>query len=442
MKRLAYLVLAAGLLGGPVIACVAGCSPPQPGQLRPQPAIDLILAAFESHPLVGLSEGAGHGQLETRDFFIKLIRDARFPRTVQNIVVEFGNARYQSLMDRYVSGEAVTREELRQVWENTTQISAVWSLPMYERMFAEVRTINATLPARLRLRVLLGDPPIDWSNVTSPADDDMNDWRDAHFAHVVQREITSHGKKALLLIGGAHLGRRVILPDSLIHLLDARLPGQTWTVGVLDPSQVSQAVEHELQAWKVPGGAAVRNTWLGKLDVQQIGFHLSRGTVEEDIDAFLLLSSSSPTQDQAVSLDARYEVELARRRFLARATLPFRGAQIRFSENHHSFAPDAQQPLQAVAAELLEDRHLRLLVKAFADSSEPEPANLSARRAEHVVDWLVQRGIDRDRLLPRGCSDLRALSFGKTTAERAMNRRAELVRLTPTAGCEPPWSAR
>ena len=42
-------------------------------------------------------------------------------------------------MDRYVAGGPVTRGELRHVWEDTTQVSGVWSLPMHEQMLADVR---------------------------------------------------------------------------------------------------------------------------------------------------------------------------------------------------------------------------------------------------------------------------------------------------------------
>jgi outer membrane protein OmpA-like peptidoglycan-associated protein len=92
-----------------------------------------------------------------------------------------------------------------------------------------------------------------------------------------------------------------------------------------------------------------------------------------------------------------------------------------------------------VLRELKRDRTLRLLVKAFADRTESDPMVLSKRRAELLVDWLAQRGVDKGRLLPKGCGAVRPLDFGNTSADRAMNRRAELVRLTPIAGCEPPW---
>ena len=411
----------------------------QGDDLKWLPAIDLILGAFQTHALVALSDGAGHGQTETRDFFNALIRDTRFPSTVNTVVVEFGNARHQTVMDRYVLGNPVTREELRHVWEDTTQVSGVWSLPMYEQMLADVRSVNARLPPTRRIRIVLGDPPIDWTTVTSPADEDMNDWRDAHVAHVIEREVMRRKQKALILIGGAHISRKVVYPNSLIHLLDSQFPGQTWVIGVLDSNHVDPGIKTRLQPPTLPAGATVRHTWFGSLDVSQIGFTLSRGVIGDDVDALLVLTSGSPRPSQSPILDTAYEIELARRRALGDATIPFRGAKIRFEEGLTALASDADEPLHVVLREMMRDRRLRVLVKAFADRAESDVGSLSSQRAEVVVNWLSKRGITLDRLVPRGCGTRRPLTFGHTAAERAMNRRAELVRLTASAGCEPPW---
>jgi hypothetical protein len=67
---------------------------------------------------------------------------------------------------------------------------------MYEGMLSEVRSLNGTLPLSKRVRVVLGDPPIDWSVVQGPADEDMNDWRDAHFAWVVEEHVVKKGRRA------------------------------------------------------------------------------------------------------------------------------------------------------------------------------------------------------------------------------------------------------
>jgi hypothetical protein len=210
-----------------------------------QPAVQYITAAFASHPLVAFSE-PGHGSAGTKEFFAALIRHPGFAGTVTDIVIECGNARYQAVADRYFSGQVVQRDELRRIWENTTIVSGVWQLPMYEDILADIRAVNLTRPADQRIRVLLGDPPIDWATVRGPADEDMNDWRDAHFAWVVEEQVLKKGRRALLWIGGAHISRGVILPDSLIHLLDRRFPNRTHVVQSLDADRVAASVKDRL----------------------------------------------------------------------------------------------------------------------------------------------------------------------------------------------------
>jgi outer membrane protein OmpA-like peptidoglycan-associated protein len=93
-----------------------------------------------------------------------------------------------------------------------------------------------------------------------------------------------------------------------------------------------------------------------------------------------------------------------------------------------------------VLAELTRDRELTLLVKAYSDARETNGYNLSVVRARLVVEWLVKRGVAATRLEPRGCGASRAFWIGVNAEQRAANRRADLVRRSPLAGCEPPLS--
>jgi outer membrane protein OmpA-like peptidoglycan-associated protein len=269
----------------------------------------------------------------------------------------------------------------------------------------------------------------------------MNDWRDAFFAGIVEDRIRKPGRRALLFIGGAHIARKVIFPNSLIHLLDARRPGETLVVSVLDIGGVTPAVASRLRLWPPGVAATVRGTWLGQLDVKEIGFRFSRGTVEEDADALVLLSRTPLAYEPPPAIDpsSSYGAELERRRRLAVATGPFRGGGVCFGPDQGTLLPESQKPLEAILGELNRDRRLRLLVKAFADGRERDPDPLSTRRATVIVEWLVARGIDAERLSALGCGSTRPLTFGETESERARNRRAELVRQTATAGCQPPW---
>jgi hypothetical protein len=89
----------------------------------PKPAMAYVVRAFDRYPLVALSEG--HGTRETMGFVGRLVRQEGFAGNVTDIVVEFGNARYQGVADRYTAGGNVGRGELKQIWENTTVVSGV-----------------------------------------------------------------------------------------------------------------------------------------------------------------------------------------------------------------------------------------------------------------------------------------------------------------------------
>jgi hypothetical protein len=82
-----------------VVACTAGMTIVLSGvdqQSTPAPrfaAIATILDAFRDHAVVALDEV--HGDERSHAFRLSLIRDARFAATVDDILVEFGNSRYQ-----------------------------------------------------------------------------------------------------------------------------------------------------------------------------------------------------------------------------------------------------------------------------------------------------------------------------------------------------------
>src|SRR4029450_13351074 len=75
-------------------------------QPKPVDPVQAILDAFTSHDVVALDEGR-HGNDKGHDLRLKLIRHPSFALNVNDIVVEFGSARYQDVMDRYVRGEDV-----------------------------------------------------------------------------------------------------------------------------------------------------------------------------------------------------------------------------------------------------------------------------------------------------------------------------------------------
>jgi hypothetical protein len=245
-----------------------GLLPVQPGNAqtndpRPTDAVTTMLSAFDKYPIVAL--GDLHGCQELYDFIATLVRNPDFPNKVNDIVVEFGNALYQDIADRYIASKDVDAAELRQVWRNHTN-PIVFDSPVYERFFKVVRETNQTLPEGKRWRVLLGDPPIDWSKTNT-----NKDWgrmlfqRDPHFVGVVEKEVLAKGRRALLIIGGAHLVRGAG-KSNVTGRIESEHPGSMSIVIPHDGfRERNEELEPRLAGWKVGSLALLKGTWLGAL---------------------------------------------------------------------------------------------------------------------------------------------------------------------------------
>ena len=240
--------------------------------MDPQPvgAIEGILAAFHDHPIVAL--GMQHQFQDEADFSLTLIRNPRFAAIVNDIVVECGNPLYQDVLDRYIAGEAVPIEQLQLVWRNTTQPGRCDPRQHLELLDA-VRQVNKTLPGAERLRVLAGDSPIDWSKVNRPADlQPFLNRRDSSFASVVIHEALAKHRKALLVIGAAHVLRHPITwraePNpgaaTASMLIDRVYPHSVFVI-IPHDGFGSRLAEFEARfaAWPRPSIVALRGNWLG-----------------------------------------------------------------------------------------------------------------------------------------------------------------------------------
>ncbi|MEQ1945973.1 MAG: hypothetical protein ABL995_02215 [Bryobacteraceae bacterium] len=228
----------------------------------PLEPIAAIVDAFRSHDIVAMDEG-NHGNEQGHAFRVSLIRDERFIRSVNDIVVEVGSARYQDVMDRFTAGEDVPYSDLRKVWEDITQPHGPADRPIYEEFFRAVREVNASLPRERRLRVLLGEPPIDWDTVRTR--DELWQWllqRDTHAVEVIHREVLAKGRHALVVYGGMHLLRKP--PEDgpgIVSRLerDGTKVFSIWTNTYADVV----ALQADAISWPKPSLAILRGTLLG-----------------------------------------------------------------------------------------------------------------------------------------------------------------------------------
>ena len=244
----------------------------------PKPAVPVepigaIVEAFRSNSIVAL--GDAHGNQQAQAFLKSLIRDARFATVVNDIVIEFGNARYQNLVDRFVRGETVSADSLQLVWRNTTVANEI---PVDEEFFQVVRTVNASLPRERQLRVLLGDPPIDWSAVRDRADHFK--WlamRDSYPASLIQVEVLARQRRALVVYGQLHYQRKNVMSNldmsdwrmqSIVSLIEGASPTKVFTIWNVDDALTS--VQPDIAAWRAPSLAILRGTNLGATDITAI----------------------------------------------------------------------------------------------------------------------------------------------------------------------------
>jgi hypothetical protein len=165
--------------------------------------IEAVLAAFQTHRVVAI--GDAHASQEVHDLLLTMLSDPRLYGAASDIIVEFGDAFYQDTLDKFILGdEPVDDAGLRLVWRNTTQSpNIVLDCPVYEQVYRRVRAVNRTLPADKKIRVLAGEPPFDWSTVTSASQIPFPQ-RDPYPASLAGQSLAK-GRRVLLIYGGMHL---------------------------------------------------------------------------------------------------------------------------------------------------------------------------------------------------------------------------------------------
>jgi len=243
------------------------------GEPVPEPAMSAILAEWDKYEVVAMPEG--HGQKDLDDFILLLIRNPAFPQKVNDIAVECGNSLYQPILDRYIAGEDVPFTEVQKVWRDTVAGVMCDTSGFFDQFFPLVRAINKKLPAERRLRVLAGDPPIDWDRVKTAEDHaKFANSRDESIASVMKKEVLSKRRKALMLFGTYHLmhgvGHR-----SAVSIYEEDYPNVTFVIdgfGIFDTSDFAK--------WPMPALARIRNTWLGALDMSH--FYPSQVYADKD----------------------------------------------------------------------------------------------------------------------------------------------------------------
>jgi hypothetical protein len=254
-----------------IIGCVAllplffgmARSPETSKEIPHSEAVTGILKILDSVPLVAI--GDIHSVAEQGEFYQKLIRHPQFPQKVNDLILELGNELYQNVADRYVAGEPVPIDSVRMIWENTTQGPLLTATaPMYTTLFNAVREVNAKLPPSRRVRIILGDPAVEWRTVTRDELWEIHKRRGDRLREVARDSVIAKGRRGIIIAGFRHLNRR---PDA--NGTDAKWGDLDKKVFVIRPHNGfgGPVAQHETAIDSLPPGSLIRlrDTFIGDL---------------------------------------------------------------------------------------------------------------------------------------------------------------------------------
>jgi len=145
------------------------------------------------------------------------------------------------------------------------------------------------------------------------------------------------------------------------------------------------------------------------------------GPTDGDSDGVTDLSDLCPASAEGVAVDALGCEETAR--------IVLRG--VNFKTDSDELTAESLAILDGVSATLSENPQLRVMVAGHTDSDGDDAYNkdLSQRRAQSVVNYLTNQGVDGQNMIARGFGEEQPIAGNDTTEGKAENRRVELNRL-------------
>jgi hypothetical protein len=265
-----------------------GSSSDAQGDPKPEKANAAVGAAFETHDIVMFGEF--HGNKQEYAWLRSLVATPEFADRVDDIVMEMGNSLYQKSVDRYVSGEDVPLEQVQKAWLNTVGVVGPPS-PATATLYEAVREENLKRRGKHQMRILCGDPYIDWEKVKEKGD--IGPYlgnRDQWFTQVVKDEVLAKHHRALLIMGWGHFARVLPFPRRFSIEQELQAAGaKTYLiiVGTNTPGGYDD-IDHRFDSWPTPVIVSLSGNWVGELPAMSI---LSGGGAE----GYQWMISSTPS---------------------------------------------------------------------------------------------------------------------------------------------------
>jgi hypothetical protein len=134
---------------------------------------------------------------------------------------------------------------------------------MYEEFFRAVRMVNASRPSEQQLRVLLGDPPFDWARATREEAIRVGLRRDPFAAELIQREVLTKKRRALVIYGDGHFVRRPIGGGASLVTRLVGIQARVLNIWTHTTASDLQKLQPDVSTWRIPSLAFTSGTVLG-----------------------------------------------------------------------------------------------------------------------------------------------------------------------------------
>jgi outer membrane protein OmpA-like peptidoglycan-associated protein/tetratricopeptide (TPR) repeat protein len=99
-----------------------------------------------------------------------------------------------------------------------------------------------------------------------------------------------------------------------------------------------------------------------------------------------------------------------------------------FGNNETKLQPESEVELNKIISLLNENPNMKVQISGHTDNVGKKEANqlLSLNRAKSVVNYLIEKGININRLLPKGFGDTKPVASNDTNEGKSLNRRTEI----------------
>ena len=210
----------------------------------------------------GVIPGEWHGDKQEHEWFRKLVSTPEFADRADDVVMEFGNSLYQKIsrsLHRWRGCPSGTGAESLAQYRGRDRAPS----PVYGLLYQTVRKTNQKRRGKRQIRILCGDPYIDWEKVKDREDvgpylGNCDQW----YAQVVKNEVLAKKHHALLIAGGGHC-----LRWNGPGYIELRAAGAQTFFVVFGTNAVGDYddLDKRFESWPMPAIVSLPNNWVGDL---------------------------------------------------------------------------------------------------------------------------------------------------------------------------------